>query len=86
MKIPATSHGYVLVSKLGCFNCEKARCYLEDIGEGYVYQNIEEGVDRGEFLRRVDELERVTGTRRFPMVFYNGEYVCSIDPKLGFRN
>jgi glutaredoxin len=75
MILPATCHGYVVVSKLGCARCEKVTSFLNDIGKGYVYQNVEEGVARAVFLSRVDELEKITGTRKFPMVFLDGEYV-----------
>ena len=68
-------NGFVIYSINGCPNCERAKHMLDEAGISYEYVNIEGDGERDhEFYKRVEALEKLSGTRCFPQIYKNGKY------------
>ena len=68
-------NGFVVYSINKCPNCDRATHMLDEAEICYEYVNIEgDGPRDHEFYKKVESLEKLSGTRCFPQIYKDGKY------------
>jgi glutaredoxin len=75
MNIFVPNDKVIVYAKSKCNYCTKAIDLLKELEIDIEYNNIETNSDPIEYNRKVNELEKITGSRTFPQIFSNGKYI-----------